>query len=479
MQPISPPVSEEMLQFTLSNPVASTLSPRLGSLAIAGRKSITTPHVLPLSSRGALPHIAHDVLRDHTSVASLYLGLEDFLERQHIKSEPPLYKIPTAPHESALRNFTCLPDDIALIMGPRRVPPIACPPDNTTNSIAISTMFGFRQLEATQYVDAVRRLCPDIVVGLADLRPGQSPGAKRRGKMVDRTHAYTMHATEQLYGSAIPESSRSPAAYFAPVLPLDNAEQSIYLEDLEHDLRSYLSGLALYESASLSLVPDGLASLPRLLLSDPETPHDILRDVSLGADLLTVPFLSACSDAGIALDFVFPAPTSESPSTGATAPRPLAFDLWSTDNHPTDTGPLSPNCTCYACKSHHRAYVHHLLTAKEMLAWTLLQIHNLHTIDCFFAGIRESISRGTFDADAHTFHRTYDSELPERKGQGPRLRGHQLPAAGPYQPRPNPRAFGRLDDALQKFAESQSSVATPDTGADGLEEHGFAQKESS
>ena len=58
------------------------------------------------------------------------------------------------------------------------------------------------------------------------------------------------------------------------------------------------------------------------------------------------------------------------------------------------------------------------------------------------------------------------------------LRGHQLPAAGPYQPRPNPRSFGRLDDALQKFTESQSSVATPDTGADGLEEHGFAQKES-
>lgn len=33
-----------------------------------------------------------------------------------------------------------------------------------------------------------------------------------------------------------------------------------------------------------------------------------------------------------------------------------------------------------------------------------------------------------------------------------------------------------LDDAMQKFAESQSEVATPDTGASGLEEHGFAKK---
>jgi queuine tRNA-ribosyltransferase len=36
--------------------------------------------------------------------------------------------------------------------------------------------------------------------------------------------------------------------------------------------------------------------------------------------------------------------------------------------------------------------------------------------------------------------------------------------------------YGRLDDVSQKFAESQSSIATPDTDASGLEHHGFAQK---
>jgi queuine tRNA-ribosyltransferase len=37
--------------------------------------------------------------------------------------------------------------------------------------------------------------------------------------------------------------------------------------------------------------------------------------------------------------------------------------------------------------------------------------------------------------------------------------------------------YGRLDDAAQKFAESQSSsVVTPDTDAEGLERHGFAEK---
>lgn len=51
-----------------------------------------------------------------------------------------------------------------------------------------------------------------------------------------------------------------------------------------------------------------------------------------------------------------------------------------------------------------------------------------------------------------------------------------MPAAGPNQPRRMPKVYGRLDDLSQKFAESQSSVATPDTDAEGLEKHGFAEK---
>jgi queuine tRNA-ribosyltransferase subunit QTRTD1 len=37
-----------------------------------------------------------------------------------------------------------------------------------------------------------------------------------------------------------------------------------------------------------------------------------------------------------------------------------------------------------------------------------------------------------------------------------------------------PKVYGVLDDAIQKYAEAQSEIATPDTGASGLEEHGFA-----
>ncbi|KAL2811314.1 tRNA-guanine transglycosylase family protein [Aspergillus granulosus] len=470
----------EMFNFCLLDSAAAVLAPRLGRLAIAGRKPISTPHYVPLTSRGIVPHLAHDVMRDNTAIGSLFLGLEDFIEKEQSTKKSsipiPLYAVPTKPHESALRKFTCLPDDLLLILGARREPPIPCAPSNTPSSIAILTSVGFAQLSATQYVEAIQRLSPDIVVGLSDLTIGQTPGTKRRAKMVDRTHAFTTHGTEALLGPALSEHSRSNAAYFAPILPLENTEQQIYLEDLETDLRPFISGLALYEPASLSIVPEELGGLPRLLFSGPTTPHDILRDVSLGADLLTIPFLSLASDTGLAFTFVFPSPSpaNEDPKA-ASEPLSLADDLWST-SYATDTAPLDESCTCYTCQNHHRAYLHHLLSAKEMLAWTLLQIHNHHVMDMFFAAIRESIQRGTFETDFQTFQKTYAPEFPQATGQGPRLRGYKLPASGPSQPRRYPPAYGKLELAAEKYAASESAVATPDTGADGLEEHGFAEK---
>jgi hypothetical protein len=69
---------DEMVNFTLLSPAAAPiLAPRLGNLAVAGRKAIPTPNYIPLTSRGAVPHIAHDVMRDQSAIGSLFIGLED------------------------------------------------------------------------------------------------------------------------------------------------------------------------------------------------------------------------------------------------------------------------------------------------------------------------------------------------------------------------------------------------------------------
>eukprot|EP00127_Corallochytrium_limacisporum_P002481 Clim_evm38s128 gene=Clim_evmTU38s128 len=53
--------------------------------------------------------------------------------------------------------------------------------------------------------------------------------------------------------------------------------------------------------------------------------------------------------------------------------------LWDT-RFVDDTAATVPSCTCYCCRNHSRAYLHHLLITHEMLAKTLLNIHNHHAM---------------------------------------------------------------------------------------------------
>lgn len=290
-----------------------------------------------------------------------------------------------------------------------------CPASNTHSAMSILTSVGFRQLESEDYVDAVRKIRPDIVVGMGDLVLGQKAGLKRIEKMGDRTAAWT-HA--MINGIADDEKSASetrPPALFAPILPVEKEMQSMYLDQLQDEWRDHVQGLTLYNSSSVSIIPDVLCDLPRLSLDEPNSPQEVLRNVSLGVDVLTIPFLGAATDAGIALDYVFP----HRPDSQQESPKSLGMDMWS-EQYATDLSPLRWGCPCYTCSKHHRAYIQHLLSAKEMLGWVLLQIHNHHVLDEFFAGIRSSINNGTYEQDKASFERAYKRDLPEKTGQGPR-----------------------------------------------------------
>ncbi len=63
----------------------------------------------------------------------------------------------------------------------------------------------------------------------------------------------------------------------------------------------------------------------------------------------------------------------------------------------TDFSPLDPDCACYTCANYTKAYLHHLLRAKERLAATLLSIHNEQFIITLVSDIRASIIDGSFN----------------------------------------------------------------------------------
>lgn len=264
-------------------------------------------------------------------------------------------------------------------------------------------------------MDAVRKVRPDIVLGMGDLVLGQKAGLKRTEKMGDRTAAWTQEMITGIADDETPSLHHQLPAFFAPILPLEMEAQSFYLDQLQDEFRDHVQGLTFYNPSSISMVPEKLTVLPRLSLNEPNSPQEVLRNVSLGVDLLTIPFIGAATDSGVALDYVFPYP----PTSQQEPPKSLGMDMWSAE-YATDLSPLRLGCPCYTCSTHHRAYIQHLLSAKEMLGWVLLQIHNHQVLDEFFAGIRNSITNGTYEKDTQRFEKVYERALPEKTGQGPR-----------------------------------------------------------
>jgi queuine tRNA-ribosyltransferase len=61
-----------------------------------------------------------------------------------------------------------------------------------------------------------------------------------------------------------------------------------------------------------------------------------------------------------------------------------------------DFAPIDATCPCYTCQTFSRAYLHHLLRAQELLAYTLISIHNITELIRFTQDIRKTIMAGTF-----------------------------------------------------------------------------------
>ncbi len=61
----------------------------------------------------------------------------------------------------------------------------------------------------------------------------------------------------------------------------------------------------------------------------------------------------------------------------------------------SDFRPISSTCSCWTCSSYSRAYLHHLIKAKELLALTAITIHNVHTMNTLFSDIRHGIDTDT------------------------------------------------------------------------------------
>lgn len=77
-----------------------------------------------------------------------------------------------------------------------------------------------------------------------------------------------------------------------------------------------------------------------------------------------------------------------------------------------DIRPIDPDCKCYTCRTFTRAYLRHLIASGEMLAATLLTVHNLYTLISLTADLRQAVIDGQLDRFSDQFLTSYHKHRP-------------------------------------------------------------------
>ena len=106
-------------------------------------------------------------------------------------------------------------------------------------------------------------------------------------------------------------------------------------------------------------------------------PHDILEAVSLGVDLFDCVVPTRFARTGTAY-------TKQGKIVVRNSP------------YIDDSRPLDSECPCYVCRNFSRAYLRHLINAKEMLGAQLLSYHNIFWYNKFMEDIRQAIKEDRF-----------------------------------------------------------------------------------
>ena len=80
------------------------------------------------------------------------------------------------------------------------------------------------------------------------------------------------------------------------------------------------------------------------------------------------------------------------------------------EKYMNNSRPIDENCGCPACRRHSRAYIRHLIKAKEALGMRLAVLHNLYFYNDLMKKIREALDGGYYES----FYQKYRIVLGER-----------------------------------------------------------------
>ncbi|XP_066555171.1 queuine tRNA-ribosyltransferase accessory subunit 2 isoform X2 [Amia ocellicauda] len=392
---------------------------RLGVLSGLGRqadRSLQIPGCLLYTRCGSVPHLTHETLSTVDSMPTVtQLTLPTLAEHQEVLEE----------FKEGARKFTGLHDTVLYCS--LHDPAAPSPAGYTTNkTVSVWGSGGRMELTPSRFIALQAAVQPDWYQSMADGETLQADTSRKRvKKAVDRSLAFLdqclqlHHQTQEL----------SHAEVFGVVEGGDILEER--LRSARETAKRPVSGFvldgfqvdAMSPEVRLNLLSAVTAELPEdkpRLLQGVGRPDEVLECVQAGVDLFESFFPYQVTERGCALCFSYtyqPDPETEVlERNGATEEAGVqktgekegdkADDTWAEGpmtqfemdlkdaRYREDFSPVVPGCSCYCCRNHTRAYLHHLLLTHELLSGVLLMLHNMHHYFCFFQALQGALRHG-------------------------------------------------------------------------------------
>ncbi|KAF6200684.1 hypothetical protein GE061_005128 [Apolygus lucorum] len=353
---------------------------------------LETPLLLLYTKGGSVPHITHEVLQlittDNQAVQQTLPST--FLIHEAVKE-----------FKKGLPKFVGLPEYMTYLSV--QDPALKTPQGfNTKNDVSVWTHSGRVSLDADRYMDMVEAFQPDMYEALSNGDTNEETTKKKIGKVIDSTRDFyedclQRHSTSSILKNvsllAVLEGgfdlearkkvgqtySDAPVDGFV-INGLHNNGGDVEKIDFEK-IRDLIE-------ASIEPLPENKLRV----LHGCWTPLNVLNLVEMGIDVFDASYPYLATERMCALTFDF-----EAVEWGTEVEKGVesATEISLNDaKYREDFTPFLSGCSCLACTKHTKAYVYHLINNRELLASTLIMIHNTHHYLEFFKAIRQAISQG-------------------------------------------------------------------------------------
>lgn len=230
-------------------------------------------------------------------------------------------------------------------------------------------------------VQVQKDLGADIIIPLDEL-PAYSITEQQLKKSLDRTHRWEKRSLEEHL------KDRKQQAMYAVIHGSVNknlrSASCEYLTNLPFDGFAIGGSLGKNHQEMFEMLAHTMPQVPK------DKPNHLLgigdlksmqRCIELGVDTFDSSHPTRCARHGL----VF---VNTQDSLNPTSLRILKSE----NRH--NFNPIDLNCTCFTCQNYNLAYLHHLLKANELTAYTLLTIHNIHFMVQLMANYRQAILDG-------------------------------------------------------------------------------------